>query len=59
MAWLILIAGIVGLLVAAFGFIALTVGAIRRRQYADIPLAVVVVIVVVSLLIAYGDRLLR
>ena len=59
MAWVIVIAGIVGLLVAAFGFVALAVGAIRRRQYADIPLAVVVVIVVVSLLIAYGDRLLR
>lgn len=59
MAWVILAAGIVGLLVAAFGFVALTVGAIRRRQYADIPLAVVVVIVVVSLLVAYGDRLLR
>jgi hypothetical protein len=59
MDWLILIAGVIGLLVAAFGFVALTVGAIRRRQYADIPLAVVVVIVVVSLLIAYGDRLLR
>jgi len=59
MAWVILIAGVVGLLVAAFGFVAMTVRAIRRRQYADIPLAVVVVIVVVSLLIAYGDRLLR
>jgi hypothetical protein len=59
MAWVIPVAGIVGLLVAAFGFVSLTVGAIRRRQYADIPLAVVVVIVVVSLLIAYGDRLLR
>jgi hypothetical protein len=59
MAWVIPVAGIVGLLVAAFGFVSLTVRAIRRRQYADIPLAVVVVIVVVSLLIAYGDRLLR
>ncbi|HUU33942.1 MAG TPA: hypothetical protein VMW48_07740 [Vicinamibacterales bacterium] len=59
MAWLILIAGVVGLLVAAFGFVAMTVGAIRRRQYADILVAVLVVILVVSLLIAYGDRLLR
>jgi hypothetical protein len=59
MAWLILVAGIVGLLVAAFGFVALTVDAVRRRQYLDILLAIVVAIVVVSLLVAYGDRLLR
>jgi uncharacterized membrane protein YeaQ/YmgE (transglycosylase-associated protein family) len=59
MAWLIPIAGIVGLLVAAFGFVALTVDAVRRRQYLDILLAIVVAIVVVSLLVAYGDRLLR
>ena len=59
MAWVIVIAGIVGLLVAAFGFVALTVDAVRRRQYLDILLAIVVAIVVVSLLVAYGDRLLR
>ncbi len=59
MAWLIPLAGVVGLLVAAFGFVALTVDAVRRRQYLDILLAIVVVIVVVALLVAYGDRLLR
>jgi hypothetical protein len=59
MAWLIPLAGVVGLLVAAFGFVALTVDAVRRRQYLDILLAVAVVIVVVALLVAYGDRLLR
>lgn len=59
MDWLIIAAGAVGLLVAAYGFIALTIDAIRRREYLDIALASVVVLVVIWLLVAYGDRLLR
>jgi hypothetical protein len=55
----ILIAGIVGLALAAYGFVTLTVDAVRRRQYADIVVAAVVVVAVVVALILYGDRLLR
>jgi hypothetical protein len=55
----ILIAGIAGLVVAGYGFVTLTIDAWRRRQYYDIALAVGVVIALVVLLIAYGDRLLR
>jgi uncharacterized membrane protein YcjF (UPF0283 family) len=57
--WLILIAGIVGLAVAGYGFITLVRDAWPRRQYLDIAGAVVVVVVVVLLLVRYGDRLLR
>jgi len=56
---LILIAGIVGVVVAGYGFVTLTIDAWRRRQFLDIALAAGVAIAVVVLLIAYGDRLLR
>jgi len=55
----ILIAGIVGLVVAGYGFVTLAIDAWRRRQYLDIALAAGVAIAIVVLLIAYGDRLLR
>jgi hypothetical protein len=55
----IVVAGIVGLLVAGYGLVTLTVDAWRPRQYLDIVLAVAVAVAVVVLLIAYGDRLLR
>jgi hypothetical protein len=55
----ILIAGIVGLGVAGYGFVTLTIDAWRRRQYLDIALAAGLAIAIVVLLIAYGDRLLR
>lgn len=55
----ILIAGVLGLAVAAYGFVTLAVDAWRRRQYQDIALAVGVALVIVVLLLAHGDRLLR
>jgi hypothetical protein len=55
----IVIAGIVGLLVAGYGFVTLTIDAWRRRQHLDIALAAAVAVAIVVLLIAYGDRLLR
>jgi len=56
---LIVIVGIVGLVVAGYGFVTLSIDAWRRRQYLDIVLAAGVAIAIVALLIAYGDRLLR
>jgi hypothetical protein len=57
--WVILIAGIVGLGVAAYGLVALTVRAVRRRSYLDIVLAVAAAVVTVVLLAAFGDRFIR
>jgi hypothetical protein len=57
--WVILIAGVVGLVVAAYGLVALVRTAVRTRHYADIAIAAVVLVVAVGLLIAFGDRLIR
>jgi len=57
--WVILIAGIVGLGVAAYGLVALTARAVRSRRYLDIVLAVAVAVATVALLAAFGDRLIR
>lgn len=59
MDWVILIAGVVGLAVAGYGFVTLALDAGRRRQYLDIILALALVVVVVFLLITFGDRLLH
>lgn len=59
MDWVILIAGVVGLAVAGYGLVTLALDAGRRRQYLDIVLAVALVVVVVYVLITFGDRLLR
>ena len=56
---MILIAGVAGLAVAGYGFVTLALDAGRRRQYLDIILAVALVVVVVYLLITFGDRLLH
>jgi hypothetical protein len=57
--WVVLIAGIAGLLVAGYGLVALIRHAVRTRRYGDIAIAVVVIVVAVVLLIAFGDRLMR
>lgn len=59
MDWLIVIAGVVGLAVALYGFISLTRVAVSRRSYLDVVVAVVVAAAVVLLLLAYGDSFLR
>lgn len=59
MDWVILIAGVVGLAVAGYGFVTLVLDAGRRRQYLDIGLALALVAIVVYLLITFGDRLLQ
>lgn len=55
----ILVAGIVGLAVAAFFFAELLVDAIRRRQFIDVGIAAGVVALTVWLLFTYGDGLLQ
>lgn len=57
--WVILLAGIVGLLVAAYGLVALVRNALRTHRYADAVIAVAVVVAVVVALVAFGDRLVR
>ena len=59
MNWVILIAGVAGLAVAAYGLVALVRNAVRTRQYWDIAIAVAVLVGVVALLVAFGDRLIR
>jgi hypothetical protein len=55
----ILVAGIVGLAVAAFFFVELLVDAFRRRQFIDVGIAAGVVVLTVWLLFTYGDGLLQ
>jgi hypothetical protein len=57
--WVIVIAGIVGLGVAAYGLVALTMQAVRRRRYLDIVVAAAAAVATVVLLAAFGDRLIR
>ncbi len=55
----ILIAGVVGLAVAAYAGLTLCLDAWRRREYVDIALTGAGVAAVVFLLLAYGDHLVR
>lgn len=55
----ILIAGVAGLAVAAYGFVVLARDAARQRQWLDIAVAALVVVGVVWFCIAFGDTLLR
>ena len=57
--WVILIAGVAGLLVAGYGLVTLIRHALHTRRYGDIVIAVVVAAGVVVLLISFGDRLIR
>ena len=57
--WVILIAGVVGLLVAGYGLVVLVRNAVRTRRYVDIAVAAVVIALVVAALVAFGDRLIR
>jgi hypothetical protein len=57
--WVILIAGVAGLLVAGYGLVALIRHALRTRRYGDIAIAGVVIVAVVVLLVSFGDRLIR
>ena len=57
--WVVLIAGVAGLLVAGYGLVALVRHAVRTHRYGDIVIAVVVIVAAVVLLIAFGDRLIR
>jgi hypothetical protein len=57
--WVILIAGVAGLVVAGYGLVALVRNALRTHRYWDIALAAAVVIIVIVTLIAFGDRLIR
>jgi hypothetical protein len=57
--WVVLIAGVAGLVVAGYGLVALVRSALRSRRYWEIVLAVAVIVLVVAALIAFGDRLIR
>jgi uncharacterized membrane protein SpoIIM required for sporulation len=57
--WVILIAGVAGLLVAGYGLVALVRHALRAHRYGDIAVALVVTGAVVVLLLSFGDRLIR
>jgi hypothetical protein len=57
--WVVLIAGVAGLLVAGYGLVTLTRHAVRAGRYWDIAIAAAVVVVAVVLLVAFGDRLIR
>ena len=57
--WVILIAGVAGLLVAGYGLVTLVRHALRTRRYGDIAIALGVIVGVVVLLVSFGDRLVR
>ena len=59
MSWVVAAAGLLGLAAAAVGFSAVVREALRERRYGEILLALGVVVVVVVLLIWFGDDLLR
>jgi len=55
----LVVAGLVGLGVAAWFFVDLVIDAVRRRQFLDVGIAAAVVALTVWLLFSYGDRLLQ
>jgi len=56
---IILIAGIIGLGVAGYALVTLSLDALRKRQYSDVGVAVVFAAAVVVALVLWGDRFLR
>ncbi len=55
----IIVAGAVGLAVAAFFLVELVIDAVRRRQFLDIGVAGAIILLTVWLLFTYGDALLQ
>ena len=55
----LVVAGVIGLAVAAWFFLDLLIDAVRRREYLDVGIAVAVVVATVWLLFTFGDRLLQ
>lgn len=53
------VAGVIGLGVAVYGFGSLVWASVERRRPYEALLAVGLVVLVVALLVAFGDRLLR
>lgn len=56
---IILIAGVAGLAVAAWGFFTLTLDAVRTRHYLDVVVAAAVAVGAIAALVLWGDRFLR
>ena len=59
MSLVIVIAGLVGLAVAAFFLVELVIDALRRRQFVDVGIAIGIATLTVWLLFTYGDALLQ
>lgn len=57
--WVVLIAGVAGLLIAAYGLVALIRDALRTHRYVNVAVAAAVIVAVVALLVVFGDRLIR
>jgi len=57
--WVIVIAGVCGLGIAAYGLVAVALEARRRRRYLDIAVAAMAAVAAVALLLAFGDRIVR
>lgn len=59
MNWMVFLAGVIGILLAGFGFVSLAIDAKRHRHYGNLVVAVLVAVAVVTVLIAFGDRLVQ
>ena len=55
----IIVTGIVGLAVAAYALIDITVAAGRRRRFLDVALVVAAAAATILVLLTWGDRLLQ
>lgn len=59
MTWLFVVAGVVGLAAVVFGWVSLVRHVRRTHRYIEVAFAAVVMIVVLGLLVRYGDVLLK